>query len=502
MKSTTVRVSTRTGATVASLATLAMSWTGAVGAVAAPTIITAPTSAPQASAVTAVSPVTPAPAPDVVQAGFAPIAAPEAAAREAAAARTSKLGALVSSATLALTSTTPEGRDVALNTKLLDSRAVSAPVRDAVLGFVGTSVAMGGVNDLAAAITDAATFPSVALTRPLEAPITSPMGPRFHPFVHRAMLHTGIDLGAACGTPIKAAASGRVTYAGVSSSWGGRVIIDNGVIQGEALSTGYAHMSVMYAQEGQFVAQGQIIGLVGTTGWSTGCHLHWDVWKDGVYINGAPYYIAASGPRVTVPAAWLGTTVGEATKVLPTTPVTSEDDVAPPKVTITRPKSVNTAPPAAVKPTTTAPGATTVPTKPGSTPSTTTGPTTGTPKPTTTTSSTGTPKPTTTVQSTTTATSTTTALPTTGSPAASTSVAPQPTTSMTTSTSTGAGASSATMGSAAVQPSTAAPASTSSAVADTVRAQALAAQPATEPAAPEQAETEQAATDVVATPAG
>src|SRR3954447_3881275 len=128
---------------------------------------------------------------------------------------------------------------------------------------------------------------------------TSPFGPRIHPLLGRPMFHTGIDLAAACGTPIHAAADGTVIYARVSASWGGRTIIQHT----PTLRTAYGHQSKFLVTEGQHVKQGQVIGLSGTTGWSTGCHLHFDVIVNDRYVDPAPYLGFAPSATASVPYA-------------------------------------------------------------------------------------------------------------------------------------------------------------------------------------------------------
>ena len=93
--------------------------------------------------------------------------------------------------------------------------------------------------------------------------------------------HTGLDFAAPSGTPIHAAADGTVVYARVSASWGGRTIIQHS----PTLKTAYGHQSTFLVTEGQVVKQGQVIGLSGTTGWSTGCHLHFTVNQNGVPVD-------------------------------------------------------------------------------------------------------------------------------------------------------------------------------------------------------------------------
>ncbi len=120
---------------------------------------------------------------------------------------------------------------------------------------------------------------------PVPGAEASPFGPRIHPVLHRAMFHTGIDLKASCGTPIRAAAAGTVIYAKVSDSWGLRTIIAHT----SGIKTAYGHQTKFLVKEGDVVTQGQVIGLVGTTGWSTGCHLHFDVIINDRYVDPAPY---------------------------------------------------------------------------------------------------------------------------------------------------------------------------------------------------------------------
>jgi murein DD-endopeptidase MepM/ murein hydrolase activator NlpD len=113
---------------------------------------------------------------------------------------------------------------------------------------------------------------------PVNGPITSGFGPRWGSF------HEGIDIGAACGTPIHAAASGTVIYSGWMDGYGNFVIIDHG----NGLATAYGHQSAIYVSGGR-VSQGQTIGLVGSTGHSTGCHLHFEVRVNGNPVNPLNY---------------------------------------------------------------------------------------------------------------------------------------------------------------------------------------------------------------------
>ncbi|MGB8385699.1 MAG: M23 family metallopeptidase [Dermatophilaceae bacterium] len=118
---------------------------------------------------------------------------------------------------------------------------------------------------------------SSGFVRPVEGPVSSRYGPRFHPILQVWKLHTGTDIGAACGTPVKAVKDGVVSFAGAAGGDGNRVVVEHG----QGLATTYNHLSSYAAVGGMPVRQGQIIGYVGTTGLSTGCHLHFEVMVTG-----------------------------------------------------------------------------------------------------------------------------------------------------------------------------------------------------------------------------
>lgn len=117
------------------------------------------------------------------------------------------------------------------------------------------------------------------LAWPLRGPITSSFGYRGREF------HTGMDIGAGVGTPVGAAADGRVTFAGYDGGYGRMVIIDHG----GGLVTRYAHLSGFNVRAGQRVSRGQVIGYVGTSGRTTGPHLHFEVLVNGNFRNPAGY---------------------------------------------------------------------------------------------------------------------------------------------------------------------------------------------------------------------
>jgi murein DD-endopeptidase MepM/ murein hydrolase activator NlpD len=108
---------------------------------------------------------------------------------------------------------------------------------------------------------------------PVKAPKSSPFGMRFHPILKRRKVHKGLDFRADLGTPVAAAAPGKVVFAGSKGTYGRIVIIDHGL----GLETRYAHLHRVKVSPGEFVAAGARIGLVGATGRVTGAHLHFEV---------------------------------------------------------------------------------------------------------------------------------------------------------------------------------------------------------------------------------
>ena len=123
------------------------------------------------------------------------------------------------------------------------------------------------------------------LLDPLKAPVTSPFGMRVHPITGVRKLHDGTDFAAPCGTPVRAAGSGVVDATPTDAGYGQRVLVDHA----DGLTTGYAHLSSRAVSAGAKVEAGQVIGRVGSTGLSTGCHLHLQIYKDGVRVNPASY---------------------------------------------------------------------------------------------------------------------------------------------------------------------------------------------------------------------
>lgn len=114
-------------------------------------------------------------------------------------------------------------------------------------------------------------------SRPADGPVTSSFGMRLHPVLRSWRLHDGIDIGAACGTPVRAVRSGVVTSVASHPAYGLRVMVDHT----DGLRTGYAHLGAAGVSPGDPVSSGAVVGQVGTTGWSTGCHLHLMSWLNG-----------------------------------------------------------------------------------------------------------------------------------------------------------------------------------------------------------------------------
>lgn len=116
--------------------------------------------------------------------------------------------------------------------------------------------------------------------------IVSPYGPRLHPILGFTKMHTGIDIDGDSGDEISASASGRVIFAGPRGGYGNTIIIDHG----GGMATLYAHQSSLAARSGDRVVVGDVIGYVGSTGLSTGPHLHFEVRIDGAHTDPAPFF--------------------------------------------------------------------------------------------------------------------------------------------------------------------------------------------------------------------
>ena len=150
----------------------------------------------------------------------------------------------------------------------------------------------------------ASTASGALLSMPIQGRKTSRFGMRFHPVRHIWKLHSGLDLAAPCGTPVGAAAPGTVVRTGWAGGNGYQVKVEHGKLGGRNVVTTYNHLSAIGVQVGQKVQTHQGLGRVGTTGFSTGCHLHFEVISDGQFTNPEPWL---NGGAVVVDTLGMGT---------------------------------------------------------------------------------------------------------------------------------------------------------------------------------------------------
>lgn len=119
------------------------------------------------------------------------------------------------------------------------------------------------------------------MTSPVAGRITSGFGRRFHPILGYAKMHMGVDFGAPSGTPVRAVTDGLIAFAGRNGGYGNHVRINHNPKFGSS----YSHLSRLAVRPGQRVLQGEVIGYVGSTGMSTGPHLHFEVYRNGRAVN-------------------------------------------------------------------------------------------------------------------------------------------------------------------------------------------------------------------------
>jgi murein DD-endopeptidase MepM/ murein hydrolase activator NlpD len=118
--------------------------------------------------------------------------------------------------------------------------------------------------------------------------VTSAFGPRFHPILKYVKVHTGTDFGAGDGI-VYAADDGVVLFTEYNVAYGNMTVVDHGKIGGLRVSTLYAHQSAVGVEPGDRVVRGQAIGVIGSTGYSTGPHLHFEVRVDGEPLDPGPF---------------------------------------------------------------------------------------------------------------------------------------------------------------------------------------------------------------------
>ena len=144
----------------------------------------------------------------------------------------------------------------------------------------------GGFASLVGSLVqDASASDAAPMAWPVAGSVTSGFGERKNPVGPGDDFHPGIDIAAGSGTPIAAAAAGRVVSAGRDGGYGNLIVLDNG----NGVTTRYAHCSQIFARVGETVNAGQTIGSVGSTGASTGPHLHFEVRVDDRPVDPRQY---------------------------------------------------------------------------------------------------------------------------------------------------------------------------------------------------------------------
>ncbi|MGH9604708.1 MAG: M23 family metallopeptidase [Terracidiphilus sp.] len=159
---------------------------------------------------------------------------------------------------------------------------LSALRDDALSGRVSLALGDGLSPSFAGDWTALADAPSLW---PVEGRVTSSFGERLDPIDGEGAFHTGVDIAAPYGTPVRAAAAGEVTGQDMGRGYGRTVVLNHG----HGVATVYAHLSGIAVMPGEQVAEGQIVGYIGVSGRSTGPHLHYEVRVDGVPVNPHKY---------------------------------------------------------------------------------------------------------------------------------------------------------------------------------------------------------------------
>jgi murein DD-endopeptidase MepM/ murein hydrolase activator NlpD len=144
---------------------------------------------------------------------------------------------------------------------------------------IGTQISKGEQNN------PEVTLGSGKMIWPVRGPITSPFGWRYHPILRVKKYHNGEDIAVPSGTPVHAADSGVVVVSGWEGGYGNYIAIDHG----NGISTGYGHNSRLLVHQGDHVVKGQVISLSGSTGLSTGPHVHFEVRRNGEPIDPLPF---------------------------------------------------------------------------------------------------------------------------------------------------------------------------------------------------------------------
>lgn len=165
-----------------------------------------------------------------------------------------------------------------------------ARVQARIAQLSGTAAAEApGAQSFTSALDAASTAPAQqqggAMVWPVAGAVTSEFGERRNPMGAGEDFHPGVDIAADTGTPIAAAAAGRVIAAGPDGGYGNLIVVDNG----NGVTTRYGHCSQIFARVGESVSTGETIGAVGSTGHSTGPHLHFEVRVDDKPVDPRPF---------------------------------------------------------------------------------------------------------------------------------------------------------------------------------------------------------------------
>ena len=165
-------------------------------------------------------------------------------------------------------------------------------VMQAASGALATRIVSG-----AAALATSAHPPqgSGEMVRPALGVVTSPFGPRLHPILRYVKLHTGIDFAAGDGI-VYAADEGVVLFTEYNEAYGNMTVVDHGSVGGVRMTTLYAHQAAVGVKAGDRVLKGQPIGVIGSTGYATGPHLHFEVRVDGEPLDPGPFLTTARLP--------------------------------------------------------------------------------------------------------------------------------------------------------------------------------------------------------------
>lgn len=179
-----------------------------------------------------------------------------------------------------------------------DDRLIGNRGADSLRGGAGLDVGRAGAGDdqCVSVGTASSCERRSPLLRPVPDVVESVFGPRLHPILGDVRMHTGWDFDSVCGTPITSMEDGVVTEIGVlgiNGGYGNTVVVDHG----GGLATLYAHLETWSVEVGDTLVRGEVLGTVGTTGLSTGCHLHAEVRVDDIPIDPTPYLCPERHPR-------------------------------------------------------------------------------------------------------------------------------------------------------------------------------------------------------------